>query len=316
MPLKSVPMKKLLLTLMFVSFLNINAQNPVQEFNFNGNLNNGDKTITLLGTPNFVNDRMGTPKAAQRLTNKILQGVVGDLPQDNKPRSISLWIKFNTVASANYIWGYGGAVNTQYFGLLQQNATSGNSDLSLVGWGDTNNIIVSVPLQKEVWYQYNITYDGITSKIYRNGELLKSTDGISRLTKGYILRLGQLNATISINADVDDLKIYNVAMTQEQVMESYNSSKATSTAVVAESAPVTAPVKKVVVAATTTKPAVIAKTTPAVSVASTTEANTGSKNVEVFSQGKKVFGSTNATNINDLPEGTYLLKITNMPSKK
>ncbi|MFZ0595972.1 MAG: LamG-like jellyroll fold domain-containing protein, partial [Flavobacterium sp.] len=166
------------------------------------------------------------------------------------------------------------------------------------------------------WYQYNITYDGITSKIYRNGELLKSTDGISRLTKGYILRLGQLNATISINADVDDLKIYNVAMTQEQVMESYNSSKATSTAVVAESAPVTAPVKKVVVAATTTKPAVIAKTTPAVSVASTTEANTGSKNVEVFSQGKKVFGSTNATNINDLPEGTYLLKITNMPSKK
>ncbi|MEP6804742.1 MAG: LamG domain-containing protein [Flavobacterium sp.] len=309
-------MKKLLLTLMFVSFLNTNAQNPVQEFNFNGNLNNGDKTITLLGTPNFVNDRMGTPKAAQRLTNKILQGVVGDLPQDNKPRSISLWIKFNTVASANYIWGYGGAVNTQYFGLLQQNAVSGNSDLSLVGWGDTNNIIVSVPLQKEVWYQYNITYDGTTSKIYRNGELLKSVDGISRLTKGYILRLGQLNATISLNADVDDLKIYNVAMTQEQVMESYNSSKPTSTAVVAESAPVAAPVKKVAAATTTTKPTVVAKTIPAVSAASTTEANTGSKNVEVFSQGKKVFGSTNATNINDLPEGTYLLKITNMPSKK
>jgi hypothetical protein len=309
-------MKKLLLTLMFVSFLNTNAQNPIQEFNFNGSLNNGDKTITLLGTPNFVNDRMGTPKAAQRLTNKILQGVVGDLPQDNKPRSISLWIKFNTVASANYIWGYGGAVNTQYFGLLQQTVTSGNSDLSLVGWGDTNNIIVSVPLQKEVWYQYNMTYDGTTSKIYRNGELLKSVDGISRLTKGYILRLGQLNATISINADVDDLKIYNVAMTQEQVAESYNSSKPAFTATVAESAPVAAPLKKVAAAATTVKPTVVAKTAPAVSAASTTEVNTGSKNVEVFSQGKKVFGSTNATNINDLPEGTYLLKITNMPSKK
>jgi hypothetical protein len=308
-------MKKLLLTLMFVSFLNTNAQNPVQEFNFNGSLNNGDKTITLLGTPNFVNDRMGTPKAAQRLTNKILQGVVGDLPQDNKPRSISLWIKFNNVASANYILGYGGAVNTQYFGLLQQTVASGNSDLSLVGWGDANNIIVPVPLQKEVWYQYNITYDGTTSKIYRNGELLKSVDGISRLTKGYILRLGQLNATISINADVDDLKIYNVAMTQEQVAESYNSSKPAFTATVAESAPVAAPVKKVSVA-TTAKSAAAPKASPVVSAASVTEANTGTKNVEVFSQGKKVFGSTNATNINDLPEGTYLLKITNMPSKK
>lgn len=224
-------MKKLLLTLLFVSFLNTNAQNPVQEFNFNGNLNNTDNTISFLGTPNFVNDRMGGAKGAQRLTNKVLQGVVGDLPQDNKPRSISIWVKFNAIASANYIFGYGSAVNTQYFGLLQQAASSGNSDLSLVGWGDTNNTIVSVPLAKDVWYQYSVTYDGSKSKIYRNGQLLKSVEGVSRLTKGYILRLGALNGTVGINADVDDLKIYSVAMTDEQVMESYNSSKPTTTAV-------------------------------------------------------------------------------------
>ncbi|WP_394776517.1 LamG domain-containing protein [Flavobacterium sp.] len=307
-------MKKLLLTLMFVSFFNSNAQNPVQEFSFNGSLNNAYNTISLLGSPNFVKDRMGTPKAALRITNKVLQGVVGDLPQDNKPRSISLWVRFNTITAPSYILGYGSAVNTQYFGLLQQMTASGNSDLSLVGWGDTNNIIVPVPLQKEVWYQYNITYDGTTSKIYRNGELLKSVDGISRLTKGYILRLGQLNATVSINADVDDLKIYNVAMTQEQVAESFNSSKPAFTAIVAES-PVAAPVKKVA-AVITAKPAVVTKPSPAAAAANTTESDSGTKNVEVFSQGKKVFGSTSATNINDLPEGTYLLKITNMPQKK
>lgn len=238
-------MKKLLLTLLFVSFLNTNAQNPVQEFNFNGNLNNTDNTISFLGTPNFVNDRMGVAKGAQRLTNKVLQGVVGDLPQDNKPRSISLWVKFNAIASANYIFGYGSAVNTQYFGLLQQAASSGNSDLSLVGWGDTNNIIVSVPLAKDVWYQYTVTYDGAKSKIYRNGELLKSVEGVSRLTKGYILRLGALNGTVGINADVDDLKIYSVAMTDEQVMESYNSSKPTTTAV-AENAQSSNAIKKLV----------------------------------------------------------------------
>ena len=44
-------------------------------------------------------------------------------------------------------------------------------------------------------------------------------------------------------------------------------------------------------------------------------ANSGAKNVEVFSQGKKIMGS-NASNIGDLPEGTYLLKITNNPAKK
>lgn len=293
---------------MFVSFLNTYAQNPVQEFNFDGTLSNTDNTISFLGTPNFVNDRMGTAKGAQRITNKVLQGVVGDLPQGNKPRSISIWIKFNAINSANYIFGYGTAINTQYFGLVQQPVSSGNSDLSLVGWGDSNNVIVSVPLQKEVWYQYSITYDGTVSKLYRNGELLKTTEGITRLTKGYIVRLGAINTTTGINADVDDLKIYSVAMTDEQVMESYNSSKPTAAAI--EAALVSNTVKKEISSPTAPKSAITAKT-----ATSAAEANSGAKNVEVFSQGKKIMGS-NASNIGDLPEGTYLLKITNNPAKK
>jgi hypothetical protein len=297
-------MKKLLLTLMFVSFLNTNAQNPVQEFTFNGNLNSTDNTISLLGAPNFVNDRAGVLKGAQRLTNKSLQGVVGDLAQGNKPRSISIWVKFNAVNAVNYILGYGTAVNTQYFGLVQQAASSGNSDVSLVGWGDTNNIIASVPLVKDVWYQYSITYDGNTSKIYRNGELLKSVDEIPRLTKGYILRLGAVNATVGINADVDDLKIYNVAMTDEQVMESYNSSKPANVQKTETISAPPAPTKK-------TAPAAQPVTLPAAKTKATVAAvSNESKTVEVFSQGKKVMGG-NAANIADLPEGTYLLKITN-----
>ena len=292
---------------MFVSFLNSNAQNPVQEFNFNGSLNNTVNTISLLGTPNFVNDRMGVAKAAQRITNKVLQGMVGDLPQDNKPRSISVWVKFNTITSINYILGYGTTVNAQYFGLLQQAAAAGTSDVSLLGWGDTNNVVASVPLQKEVWYQYSITYDGTSSKIYRNGELLKSVDGIQRLTKGYILRLGQLNTAIGINADIDDLKIYNVAMTGEQVMESYNSSKPIGSAVT-ESSQASGAVKKA--------------TTPIATPAAVKANASGPindthipKTVEVFSQGRQITGA-NASNIGDLPEGTYLIKVTkNVPKK-
>ncbi|KQX15623.1 LamG domain-containing protein [Flavobacterium sp. Root420] len=299
-------MKRLLLALMFVSFLNTNAQNPVQEFNFNGTLSNTANTISLLGTPNFVHDRMGIVKGAQRLTNKVLQGVIGDLPQDNKPRSISVWIKFNTTGSINYILGYGSTVNTQYFGLLQQAAAAGNSDVSLLGWGDANNVVVSAPLQKEVWYQYSITYDGTGSKIYRNGELLKSADGIPRATKGYILRLGQLNNAIGINADIDDLKIYNVAMTGEQVMESYNSSKPTGVAVT-ETAQASGAVKKVS-ATPITKGAVTAKTSTSATVP--TNNTHVIKTVEVFSQGRQIMGS-NASNIGDLPEGTYLIKVTN-----
>ncbi|KUJ60593.1 hypothetical protein AR687_17635 [Flavobacteriaceae bacterium CRH] len=291
-------MKRILLTIMFVSFLNVNAQNPIQEFNFNGNLNSNDKTISFVGTANFVADRMGVANGAQRLTNKALQAVIGDLPQDKKPRSVSIWVRFNTIVAPNYILGYGGAANGQYFGLLQQAAAGGNSEVSLAGWGAGNDVLVSIPLAKEVWYQYSITYDGNTSKVYRNGELLKSVDGIARLTKGYIFRLGELNTTIGVNADIDDLKIYNVAMTDEQVMESYNSSKPIAAPVVEK-----APAVKKGAADTKTVAKAATPTTPA-------NTNTVSKKVEVFSQGKKIIGS-NASNIGDLPEGTYLLKITN-----
>lgn len=293
-------MAKLLLTLLLVSFLNANAQNPVQEFNFDGNTSSKDNTISFLGTASFVNDRMGTPKGAVRLTNKALQAVVGDLPQANKPRTISVWVKFNTVTSPHYILGYGTPLSAQYFGLSQQAVSNGEADLSLTGWETANNIVASVPLAKEVWYQYCITYDGNTSKIYRNGQLLAFVDGIPRLTKGYILSLGKMNATVGINADIDDLKIYIVAMTDEQVMESYKSSKPSGT--VSETVPASSSAKKTAVVA--------AKAVAPVKTALPADKYTGPKKVEVFSQGKQIMGS-NASNIGDLPEGTYLLKITN-----
>lgn len=310
--LNLLPMKKLLLTLMFVSYLNVNAQNPIQEFNFNGTLNNTANTTSFMGTNNFVTDRAGVIKGAQRLTNKALEAVIDDLPQGNNARSVSIWVKLNDITSANYIWGYGTAYSAQYCGLLQQGTTTSNSDLSLAGWGASNDVIVSTPLAKDVWYQYIITYDGKVSKIYRNGELLKSVDGITRSTKGNIFRLGEINTTVGINADIDDLKIYNVALTAEQVIASYDSSKFVITAIAAaDPGTIAKTVKKGEV-----KTKTVAKTASS-NIITTGDLNEGSKNVEVFSQGQKIYGNNNNTmSIHDLPEGTYLLKITNTPPKK
>jgi hypothetical protein len=302
---KSTIMKKVLLTMLFVSFLNINAQNPIQEFTFNGTLINTKNTTSFLGANNFVADRNGVANSAQRLVNKGMEAVLPDLPQDNKARTVTIWVKLNDIAKANYLWGYGTAFNAQYCGLLQQGTASSNSDLSLAGWGASNDVIVSTSLLKNTWYQYSITFDGTVSKIYRDGQLLRSVSGINRSTKGTIFRLGEINTTVGINADIDDLKIYNVAMTEEQILEEYNISKPA--IVVAESV-VSKPKKNM----ETVK--VGLKTVPTNALI-TGDVNEVTKNVEVYSQGQKVVGD-NAKNINDLPEGTYLLKITNNPSNK
>jgi hypothetical protein len=292
-------MKKLLLTVLFVSYLN--AQTPIQEFNFNETLNNTANTISFIGTDNFVADRAGAVKGAQRLNNKALEAVIDNLPQGKASRTISIWVKFNTISNPNYIWGYGNPLNAQYCGLLQQGTTSSNSDLSLAAWGASNDVIVSTPLEKNVWYNYTITYEGTTSKIYRDGQLLKYLEGMTRSTNGNIFRLGEINTIVGINADIDDLKIYNVVLTSEQVGELYESEKASNLLTVAASEP------------KTDKSVVKAKTNQAITTLG--DVNGTIKSVEVYSQGQKLMGS-NATNISDLPEGTYLLKITSAPSKK
>ena len=298
-------MKKVLLAMLFVSFLNINAQNPIQEFTFNGTLINTMNTTSFLGANNFVADRNGVANSAQRLVNKAMEAVIPDLPQDNKARTVTIWVKLNDIAKANYIWGYGTAFNAQYCGLLQQGTASSDSDLSLAGWGASNDVIVSTSLLKNTWYQYSITFDGTVSKIYRDGQLLKSVSGINRSTKGTIFRLGEINTTVGINADIDDLKIYNIAMTEEQILEDYNSSK---TAILTAESVASKPEKS-------TEKIKVALKTPANTIIAASDINGVTKNVEVYSQGQKVVGG-NATNIGDLPEGTYLLKITNKPSNK
>lgn len=294
-------MKKLLLTVLFVSYLNANAQTPIQEFNFNGTLNNTANTISFIGTDNFVADRAGAVKGAQRLNNKALEAVIDNLPQGKTARTISIWVKFNTISNPNYIWGYGNPLSAQYCGLLQQGTTSSNSDLSLAAWGASNDVIVSTPLEKNIWYNYTITYEGTTSKIYRDGKLLKYLEGMARSTNGNIFRLGEINTIVGINADIDDLKIYNIALTPDQVNELYESEKASNLLVAA------------VTETKTAKSAVKAKTNQTIIASGDVSGTT--KSVEVYSQGQKLMGS-NATNISDLPEGTYLLKITSTPSKK
>jgi len=301
-------MKKFLLTFLFVSYLNINAQTPIQEFNFNGTLNNTANTTSFMGIDNFVADRAGDIKGAQRLTNKALEAVIDNLPQGKSARTISIWVKFNDISNANYIWGYGNAYNAQYCGLLQQGTASSNSDLSLAAWGASNDVIVSTPLEKYVWYNYTITYEGTTSRIYRDGKLLKYLEGMIRSTKGNIFRLGEINTTIGINADVDDLKIYDVALTPEQVSELYEKEKPV--VVIASEPALEMKTSKTVATKGKTSGKLAGGT-----IITSSDVNGTTKNIEVYSQGQKIVGS-NAMNINDLPEGTYLLKITNAPSKK
>ena len=315
-------MKKILLFTFLVLSLLVNAQTPIQEFKFNGNRSNTQNNNSFLGVDKFVNDRTGTANSAIRVNNIAMEVTLPNMPLSNSSRTISIWVKYNDISSANYIWGYGSSYNAQYFGLLQQSTTNGKSDLNLAGWGPNNDAIVNTTIAINTWYNYTVTYDGLTSKIYRNGELIKSSISPRKLTSGIVFSIGKMGSSTSINADIDDLKIYDVALTSEEVATLYNDT------------PILAPNNLIVETKTVETKKVETKTTgkkgPTKPVKASGAVATTNSNIvlstpietevvktsEIFStQGLKVITSDKKEiNIATLPEGTYLLKISNSPS--
>jgi hypothetical protein len=299
--------KLLLLTVVFVFAFLANAQTPIQEFNFDGTFSNTKNDISFSGDAKFVSDRAGVANSAIRVVNSAIEVTVLNLPVANSQRTVSIWVKYNNIATANYVWGYGSSYNARYFGLLQQNTSTTKSDLNLAGWGPTNDVIVTTTIAQNTWYNYVVTYDGLTSKIYRNGELIKSSISPRKLTSGIVFAIGKMEKIVSINADIDDLKIYDVALSDDKVAELYNSS------------PVLAPNDVSVVNSTakkTEKKGVQKSNTAPVKqevVLSSPFETTVIKSSEIYStQGLKVYsGNKNQIDITTLPEGTYLLKVTN-----
>lgn len=299
-------MKKLLLLLVFVIAFQVKAQEAIQEFNFNGKLSNIQNSISFSGIIEYVSDRTGEANSAVRITNTAIEATIQNLPLSNQARTVSIWVKYNDITTANYIWGYGSSHNAQYFGLLQQSTTTSKSDLNLAGWGSTNDVIVTTMITPDTWYNYTVTYDGLSSKIYRNGELIKSSISPRKLTSGLVFGIGKMGTAVSINADIDDLKIYDVALSGAEVAAIYNDSSVLAPNDLLDSlydGKVATTKKKMIKSTTvTTNPNTVLKTHPTIIAAKTSE---------IYSaDGQKVFTSNkNDIDITALPEGTYILKV-------
>lgn len=231
---------KLLSILFLLPFLMIKAQTPIHRFTFDNTYSNSNSTIQLTQLnatfpTSFVTGRNGG-QAVNIPNAGGLKTIISNLPLGNSARTVATWIKFNQYnpTGGSYIFSYGNAVNGQAFGLTMNY----NNGLEQYNWGAGYSVIVTINDNSNVffnngqWYHLVTSYDGTKVKIYMNGNLIK-TQTLAINTSNSVNNLFKIGATPStssggtLNAAIDDLQIFDVALTDAQVNSLYSGTLAT-----------------------------------------------------------------------------------------
>ena len=216
------------------------SQNLVAYYPFTGNANdqsgNGINPTYIGAGVTLTTDRFGYANNAYNFngtTNSYMRMPADLLPTTN--RTISLWFNVPDVTNRPGLLGYGGngsCGTTLLMGLnllgAGQYYVQGHCGNNAAGYA-----YPAAPLNN--WYHWVLTINGSVQKIYVNGQL-KSTDntfGGSTAVSGKDFSLGAITSISGttpytdanvdyLNGKLDDVRIYDAAMSDAQVLQLYN----------------------------------------------------------------------------------------------
>ncbi|MBK8491380.1 MAG: choice-of-anchor D domain-containing protein, partial [Saprospirales bacterium] len=142
----------------------------------------------------------------------------GVLPQGDAPRTMEAWIRTTQTSIGNIIsWG-------RRSNNLRNGMAVRNNKLAFIG---QNNDYTStgVVINDNVWHHVAISYDGTTMNFYVDGALDYSVNTSNLNTTDQNLRLGRISAPDNgeyFNGDMDEVRIWDVALTQAQIQANMN----------------------------------------------------------------------------------------------
>ncbi|WP_395052416.1 LamG-like jellyroll fold domain-containing protein [Flavobacterium sp.] len=234
-------MKKLLHFLVLFFVIGIaNAQTPIYQFDFDGNTNSSGTgtfngfTNTGAGIATYVNNRLGQTNEAINIPNNLTFAYNGvsanapSLPVVNSARTLSFWVKFiNDTDDRTYMpVGWGTSSVNQAFGFWRNGVQN-----TFYTWGAGNDYNVpqnnsQIQATNNGWVHIAMTHNGTTLTIYYNGvdvgnyPRTLNTFGPSDLTLNRFVNNG--NSATGVALQLDDLKIYNTALTGTQIASLYS----------------------------------------------------------------------------------------------
>lgn len=235
-------MKRLLFTFFVSSFLNLSAQTTPEylpanglvgwwPFNGNANDNSGNGNNGIVENAALTTDRFGNPNAAYNFNGINSRIEIADAASLRcRKITMSAWIFSNTTAAKQVI--YKGSMNgdSEAYSLNSTPSAAykiGSNCNSGVGW---QGAWYKNPLVAGIWVHFVTTFDGVTSKLYRNGifDTSYSTSGLIDSCIGGGLRFGYNHLRYyastgdPFNGLIDDIGIWNRALEEKEIQQLYS----------------------------------------------------------------------------------------------
>lgn len=223
-------MKKILLSISIFASMQVNAQvtsGLIQHFNFNNSYQNSAQNSSFdsnAGT-SFVEGFDGQANGALNINNTGSNATITGLPYGTSARSISLWVKFNQQAASGYgmLFTYGAASESNAF-----SGCAGAEWVQFFGYND--GFETYSPTAINEWNHFVFNFDGSVANVYKNGVLIdyQTMPNWNTLNDNDIFKLGTgPSGEIDwFNGAIDDLKIYDRAITASEVLLLFDGSSA------------------------------------------------------------------------------------------
>ncbi len=187
----------------------------VDHYTFDNTLMGTSGHILANVTGNYVNDRNGNLNSAHNVSNTSTNIGIPNLPIGNDSRTLAFWYQSNA-QSTHSLFNYGPSSN--YFGVVYVSSPSS----ILVGSGNSADYSTPITYTGN-WTHVAVTHSVNTTKVYINGVLAGTTSFTFNIPANPISRLGISPFGGSFgNYKIDDLFIYNYAMTDSEVSDLYN----------------------------------------------------------------------------------------------
>lgn len=206
----------------------------VAYYPFNGNANdeslNGNNGLVIGAT--LTTDRYGVANSAYNFNGTSNYIEVSDAAS-LRPQRITLCGWYNTTSSSSVQTIFiksviPGNTNEQYFygfnlTAIRNFSIKQNSNCQAAqGWQVCSS---NSPLATNQWQFFACTFDGTTMKIYRNDTLIAQLNPPNNIIDNCVggkLYIGSYKLDGFFNGKLDDLRIYNRALSQTEVTALYN----------------------------------------------------------------------------------------------